>query len=239
MSSFRVMTYNVHSCVGTDGKLEPQRVARVIARSSPDLVAVQELDVGLERTGGVNQPAWLAEQLGMFVHFSAARPCSDGQYGNAIFSRHPFSVLAERELPRRHGELRAVQWLRVSLERATIDIMNTHLSLHFRERLLQIDQLLSAEWRAQLDPAAKLVLCGDFNSTQFSPLYRRVRSDLIDVQREPGQRARATWPSRFPLFRIDRVFASRSLKVLASEVQRDALSMVASDHLPLLVEFAT
>lgn len=239
MSSFRVMTYNVHSCVGTDGKLEPERVARVIARSSPDLVAVQELDVGLSRSGGLNQPAWLAEQLGMFVHFSAARPWDEGHYGNAIFSRYPFSVFSERELPRRRGELRAVQWLRVSIDQATINIMNTHLSLHFRERLLQIDQLLGAEWRAQLEPGAKLVLCGDFNSTQFSPVYRRVRGDLRDVQCVPGQRARATWPSRFPLFRLDRVFASPSLKVLTSEVQRDALSMVASDHLPLLAELAT
>ena len=44
--SLRVMTYNVHSCVGIDGRLSPRRVARVIARYQPDVVALQEVDVG-------------------------------------------------------------------------------------------------------------------------------------------------------------------------------------------------
>src|SRR5690606_25634562 len=44
--TLRVMTYNVHSCIGMDGKLDPERIARVIARARPDVVALQELDVG-------------------------------------------------------------------------------------------------------------------------------------------------------------------------------------------------
>jgi endonuclease/exonuclease/phosphatase family metal-dependent hydrolase len=238
MTPFRVMTYNVHSCVGTDGKLDVQRIAEVIARAEPDVVALQELDVCQSRSGGVNQPEWLAAQLNMRAHFTAARACDEGHYGNAILSRHPFAVLSEGGLSRRRGEERAVQWLKLSIDGQPVSVMNTHLSIHFRERLLQIDQLLGAEWLAKSERDVPLVVCGDLNSSQFSPVYRRLSRDLADVQQARGARARAqaTWPSRLPFLRIDHVFASRTLRVSRCEVRRDALSRVASDHLPLLAE---
>jgi endonuclease/exonuclease/phosphatase family metal-dependent hydrolase len=230
------MTYNVHSCVGTDGKLDPGRIAEVIARSSPDIVALQELDVGQKRTDGQNQPQWLAERLSMFVHFTAARRCDDGHYGNAILSRHPLSVMSEGSLPRRTGEERAVQWVKVSIGEQVLNVMNTHLSIQFRERLLQIQQLLGAEWIAKSETDLPLVVCGDLNSSQFSPVYRGLRRDLVDAQRANGARAVPTWPSRRPLLRIDHLFTSRSIAVLRCEVRRDRLTMAASDHLPLLAE---
>ncbi|MEO6603356.1 MAG: endonuclease/exonuclease/phosphatase family protein, partial [Polyangiaceae bacterium] len=192
MTPFRVMTYNVHSCVGTDGKLDTQRIADVIARAEPDVVALQELDVCQSRSGGVNQPEWLAEQLNMQAHFTAARACDDGHYGNAILSRHPFDVLSEGGLTRRRGEERAVQWLKLSIAGHAVSVMNTHLSIHFRERLLQIDQLLGAEWLANAEQGVPLVVCGDLNSSRFSPVYRRLRRDLVDVQQAHGLRARPT-----------------------------------------------
>jgi endonuclease/exonuclease/phosphatase family metal-dependent hydrolase len=233
--TFKVMTYNVHSCVGTDGKLAPERIAEVIARADADVVALQELDALQERSDGMHQPEWLAEQLDMQVHFTSARACGAGHYGNAILSRHPFAVLSESILARRGGEQRAVQWLKVSIAGLEVNVMNTHLSIQFRERLLQIEQLMNAEWLADAG-SAPLVICGDLNASQFSPVYRRLRRDLVDVQRANGSRAVATFPSRLPLFRIDHLFTSRSLGVARCEVRRDALSMLASDHLPLLAE---
>ena len=164
MTTFRVMTYNVHSCVGTDGRLEPGRIAEVIARSNADVVALQELDVCQKRTQGLHQPQWLAETLQMFVHFTAARRCEDGHYGNAILSRHPLSVRSEGNLPRKSGEQRAVQWIELSIGNQKLNVMNTHLSIHFRERLLQIEQLLGAEWIAKSEVHLPLVVCGDLNS---------------------------------------------------------------------------
>jgi endonuclease/exonuclease/phosphatase family metal-dependent hydrolase len=234
--TFKVMTYNVHGCVGTDGKLAPGRIAEVIARSGADIVALQELDAQQMRGGGMHQPEWLAEQLKMVVHFTPARACGDGHYGNAILSRHPFTVLSEAMLARRGGEQRAAQWLKVSIAGLDVNVMNTHLSIQFRERLLQIEQLMGTEWLAKADRAAPLVICGDLNTSPISPVYRRLRRDLVDTQRANGSPAAATFPSRFPLFRIDHVFASKSIGVSRCEVRRDALSAVASDHLPLLVE---
>ena len=236
MPTFRVMTYNVHSCVGTDGKLSPGRIAEVIARANPDVVALQELDAGQSRSGSVHQPAWLAEQLGMFVHFTPARCSNEGHYGNALLTRHPFSVLSEGGLRRRRDEERAVQWLKVNIAGLEVSVMNTHLSIHFRDRLLQIEQLLGAEWLAKAESHLPLVICGDLNSSRFSPVYRRLSKDLVDAQRANGKRALPTWPSRWPLFRLDHLFTSRSIRVVRCEVRRDSLSLLASDHLPLLAE---
>lgn len=232
------MTYNVHSCVGTDGKLDPNRIAEVIARSRADVVALQELDVCQKRTDGVNQPQWLAERLEMFVHFTAARRCDEGHYGNAVLSRYPLSVVLEGGLPRRTGEPRAVQWVKVSIGELTLNVMNTHLSIHFRERLLQVQQLRGSEWIANSESHSPLVVCGDLNASQFSPVYRGLRRDLVDAQRANGARAVATWPSRRPLFRIDHLFTSKSIAVAHCEVRRDRLTMLASDHLPLLAELS-
>jgi endonuclease/exonuclease/phosphatase family metal-dependent hydrolase len=236
MPTFRVMTYNVHSCVGTDGKLDPGRIAAVIARSNVDIVALQEVDVCQSRTHGLHQADWLAEKLRMRMHFTPARVCNDGHYGNAILTRHPFSVLSEGRLARRRGEERAVQWLKVHIAGLELSVLNTHLSIHWHERLLQIQDLRGAEWLARADRGAPLVVCGDLNSGRLSPAYRLLRKDLVDVQRANGSRARATWPSRLPFLRLDHLFTSRNLRVSRCEVFRDALSKVASDHLPLVAE---
>lgn len=236
--TFRVMTYNVHSCVGTDGALSPARVAEVIARAAPDVVALQELDIGQARSASVHQPNWLAERLQMFAHFTPARCCNEGHYGNAILTRHPFSVLSEGGLRRRRDEERAVQWLKVQMGGVEVSVLNTHLSIHFRDRLLQIEQLLGTEWLAKAERDVPLVICGDLNSSQFSPIYRRLRRDLVDAQRANRSRALPTWPSRLPFLRIDHLFTSPDIRVVRCEVLRDALSMVASDHLPLLAELS-
>ena len=49
------MTYNTHGCVGTDGSCQPERIAEVIRRFSPDVVALQEVDVGQPRSGSLDQ----------------------------------------------------------------------------------------------------------------------------------------------------------------------------------------
>ena len=232
------MTYNVHSCVGTDRRLEPGRIADVIAEADVDVVALQELDVGQPRTGHVNQPAWLAQQLSMSAHFTSARASDGGHYGNAILSRFPFSFVSEGSLPRRRDEERAVQWLKVNVAGREVSFINTHLSIHIRERWLQIKRLLGAEWLASAERDVPLVLCGDLNSTQFSPVYRRLRKDLADAQRGRSLRAAATYPSRLPLLRLDHLFTGPGIEVRRCEVARSPLARVASDHLPLVAELS-
>ena len=66
-------TYNVHRCLGTDRRLDVGRIAEVIAAEEPDIVALQEVDVGRARTGGVDQAHRIAERLGMTA--ASTPPC--------------------------------------------------------------------------------------------------------------------------------------------------------------------
>lgn len=231
------MTYNVHSFVGTDHVYDPERIRRVIELGAADLIALQEVDFGRGVSQGAPVIEELAERLGMSCHFTFTREGKRGRFGNAVLSTHPFHLVAEGMLPRRRDEARAVQWLRVVAPGFEIQLMNTHLSVSFRERRAQIQALLGAEWVVQALQGLPLVICGDFNSSPLSGVYRRLGRDLRDVQR--GQpRKLATWPSRLPFWRIDHMFVSQQLAVQEVTVLDRGLSRTASDHLPLVAELA-
>lgn len=244
------MTYNIRGCVGADGKCDASRVADVIRAVDPDVVALQEVDVGQGRSGNLDQARHLAELTNLSAHFTSARDTGGGQYGNAILTHHPYELRAEGILPVRRGEVRAAQWLRLSLPQGHLDVVNTHLSLHFLERLAQARALFSddpALPEAGREPAPfialrgtldRLILCGDFNSGALSPIYFWLRHRLLDVQRAGGRSARATWPARCPLLRLDHVWVGRDLRVERVEVPRTRDTRVASDHLPIVVDLA-
>ncbi|MBL0404556.1 endonuclease/exonuclease/phosphatase family protein [Microvirga aerilata] len=237
----RILTYNVHRCLGTDGQLSPTRIADVIAACEPDVVALQELDVGRARTGGIDQAHAIAQALGMHVHFHASLRVHQEEYGNAILTRRPSQLVKAAALPGLTGkpslEPRGALWASVNLSGTDVQVINTHLGLRRHERLAQIDALLGPHWLGHRACREPVILLGDFNASPRSRAYRRLTSHLWDAQAAPRlSRPKATFPSRLPLLRIDHVFVSRSIRVLRVETLRTPLARAASDHLPLLVE---
>ena len=97
--TIRIMTYNVHACVGTDGKTSPDRIARVISRHKPDIVALQELDMGRRRTGREDQPQLIANALEMVYHFHPSMIIGHERYGNAVLSRYSMELIRAGRLP--------------------------------------------------------------------------------------------------------------------------------------------
>src|SRR5687768_1108679 len=98
--SMRVMTYNIHHGEGTDGKIDLERIAKLITDNKVDLVALQEVDRNTQRTGRRDMPAELAKLTNMRVTFGANIPLEGGEYGNAILSRHPFDLVMNYHLPK-------------------------------------------------------------------------------------------------------------------------------------------
>jgi endonuclease/exonuclease/phosphatase family metal-dependent hydrolase len=235
----RLMTYNVHGGVGTDRRLDLGRIADVIAAADPDIVALQELDVGRDRSHRLDQPAWLAERLGMHFEFASARECGGGRYGNAVLSRHPLRSVRSGCLPQLDPstELRAVQLVRIEAPMGRIDVLNTHLGLRSGERAIQTEALL--EWLGDTAEDALPVLCGDLNASPSSPAYRRLTRVLQDAQTLAlGRRAQRTWPSLWPVLRIDHVLVGAGVAVAGSRVPGGNKVRLASDHLPLVVDLA-
>lgn len=243
MKKIRVMTYNVHSCFGTDGRLSPERVADVIEESDADVIALQEVDVGRRRTGMVDQARMISERLEMHMQFHAAWQSQAEQYGDAIFSRYPMRLVQAGALPRPRTrlwrELRGALWMTVSLPGGDVQMINTHLGLGPRERMKQTEALFSEAWLGS--PACKppLILCGDFNARPNSRVHRRCLETLRDVHRVLAvPTARKTFPTFYPMTSIDHVFLSEEFAVHHVEVLRTPLTRVASDHYPLIVELS-
>lgn len=214
--TFRLMTYNVHSCIGSDKKSSPERIAEVIADYQPDIVALQELDFELSRSKMLDQAKEIAGYLNMHFHFHPSFGIEEGYYGNAVLSRYPLRLVKAEELPsfrhRRLLEKRGVLWVEVRIEAAVINLINTHLGLNQRERGLQIDKLLGAQWLGSPGCNASCILCGDFNATPLSPEYRKIIRKLGDAQkRMNGHRPKSTWPSLFPIMRLDHIFEHTGL----------------------------
>jgi endonuclease/exonuclease/phosphatase family metal-dependent hydrolase len=237
----RVLTYNVHSCVGIDGKLSPQRVARVIARYRPDVVALQEVDVGRARTGRVDQAGVIAECLQMDYHFHPAIQLEEEAYGNCVLSRLPMRLVKKGKLPTLPRavrlEPRGALWVAIDLDGQTLQVVNTHLGLRRRERRRQIRALLGEEWLAGCRVPGPIVLCGDLNAWPQSLVWRLCTQTLLDIQTGTADHSpRRTWFGWHPIARIDHIFVSTQLQVLYVDVGDDYLARVASDHHPLFAE---
>lgn len=234
------MTYNVHRCVGVDGRLDVARIAAVIAHCRPDIVALQELDVGRARTGGVDQAHAIAHKLGMSFHFHPAMHVEEERYGDAILTEAPLKVIRAAALPGsasiRGLEPRGALWLRIALDGRPVNVINTHFGLVPHEQRAQAAALCGGDWLGHADCRDPVVLVGDFNATARYSAYRALRRRLHDARAMAGGRATPTFPSRFPVLAIDHVFVSDGVEVLGVSAPAGPLMRIASDHLPLVAD---
>jgi endonuclease/exonuclease/phosphatase family metal-dependent hydrolase len=239
-SRLRVMTYNAHSCVGTDGELNHSRIAAVIATHDPDIVALQELDLARMRSGRLDQAAVIAEQLKMRFHFHPALRVKEEMYGDAILSKWPLTLRHAGELPtvkaRLAFEPRGALWVTAACGDHEVQIINTHLGLSFKERAAQAQALLGPEWLGHPACRQRVVFCGDLNTPPCFAVYRTFRSVLQDAALHLHARGRATFPSRLPFLRLDYIFTSSDIRVLNIHAPRTSLTRLASDHLPLIAD---
>jgi len=238
----RLLTYNVHRCVGTDRQLDVGRIAGVISEYEPDIVCLQELDVGRARTGYVDQAQSIADRLAMSYHFHPAMKVEAELYGDAILTHFPERLIRSGPLPSVRGvpglEPRGALWVEVEIGEARLNVFNTHLGLVPREQRLQAAALVSEQWLGHPDCKGPTLLTGDFNATSMTRPYQALVRKLADAQRVLGLKPSVkTFPSAFPAIRIDHCFVSPEIGIRAVSAPFSPLARIASDHLPLIVDF--
>jgi endonuclease/exonuclease/phosphatase family metal-dependent hydrolase len=236
----RIMTYNVHRCIGLDRKTSTRRIAEVIAEYQPDVVALQEIDCGQVRPAIADQAEEVAHRLADILSLPSPLWLERERCGNVILSRHPMRLVKAGSLrkprrwrtPARRGAL----WLEVTAEGVTIQLLNTHLGLTPRERLYQARVLTGPEWLQHPTCSPPVVLCGDFNAQTGSAVHRLIGGLLRDAELCSPTPAKKTWPSIYPVMGLDHLFVSADLVVTSTEAPATALTRLASDHLPLVVD---
>src|SRR3954467_4238221 len=141
-----------------------------------DVIRLQELDVNRPRSDGVDQAGIIADELGWHRFFHPALRSGHEQYGNAILSRHPMRLRQAKDLPsvttRLCPETRAAIWVEIATPVGAVQMINTHLGLGRRERLMQAELLAGPEWLGRIEPDNPVILMGDFNSLPGSPPHR-------------------------------------------------------------------
>jgi endonuclease/exonuclease/phosphatase family metal-dependent hydrolase len=235
------MTWNIHHCVGIDRRHSIERIAAVISEYDPDIVALQELEVNHRRSARIHQPSELARLLRMDYHYHPARIVKGAGFGNGILSRLRMRHVRCGVLPSHpivRLQKRGALWMSVEVEGHEVQIINTHFGLVGSERVLQARALCGSDWLDHQDCRHRpRIVCGDFNATPRSAAYRMLDGTLRDAQHLAGDPKVSTWPSLLPVVRYDHVFVGHGIRARRMEVPRTRRTLVASDHLPVLMEF--
>lgn len=228
-TGLRVATWNVHRWTGSDRRRDPERATGVIQALDVDLIALQEVD---PPEPGTDIAQWLAGRTGMFATAGPTLVDDHGDYGNVLLSRLPLRRVRRHDLaPSRVAwEPRGVLDVDVAWRSRRLRVLCTHLGLRGRERSRQVGML-----RDLVDggPGEADLLLGDMNEwVPFHPRLLRLRRAF---RRAPLRR---TFPSRAPLFPLDRAFLSPRWLVRSVRAVREHGAPLASDHLPLRLVLA-
>jgi endonuclease/exonuclease/phosphatase family metal-dependent hydrolase len=231
--TLRVMSYNIHHGEGVDGKVDLERIAKLIVEARADVVALQEVDRGTERTQKRDLPAELAKLTGLIVRFDKNIAHQGGDYGNAVLTKFPLKSAKNTHLKMAGpGEQRGIQQLLLDVRGREVLFLNTHLD-HRRD---EAERLLSAAQVSEIVAGAgklPVIFCGDFNATPESQTSARLQEFLTDTWAVVGRGPGFTIPVAKPAKRIDYVWISREfIEPLTMEVLRSN----ASDHLPVVAE---
>lgn len=225
-SRLRIVSYNVHACVGRDGRFMPQRIADVLESLDADIVALQEVEDRPFRGKPVSE--FLGSRLGMHAYRGVTLRRRDADYGNLLLSRHKARVDVLHDISVPGGEPRGCIEVDVEIGDLHVRVFATHLGLRARERLRQIEALAPALERSDADLK---ILAGDINEWRPASSALRALHAIFDPVR-----ARRTFPSYLPAFGLDRILVSPKEAIAKHRTVTTAESRVASDHLPLVCD---
>lgn len=228
-----VLTFNIHKGFSILNRHHTlPKIREFLENTHPDVVFLQEVR-GLHLKGPVeNQLEHLADQLWEHTAYGKNAVFTDSHHGNAILSRFPFVHFENRDVSLNPLEKRGILYGKVLFGKSQtpLHLFCLHLNLLNRDRLIQAEALL--DFVAEKVPIGEpLIVGGDFNDWS-GHLVQKLRDELDPLGEEEGIVLK-TFPSFFPVFCLDRIFA-RHVKLQTIEVVRDPRWMGMSDHLPVL-----
>jgi endonuclease/exonuclease/phosphatase family metal-dependent hydrolase len=223
MSGLRIATYNVHSCVGNDGRYDPERVLHVLHEINADVLALQE--VGGYMVKELEQVHYFEGHLGMKVVRGLNPRRMRAQFGNAVLVKGHIAESHLIDLTVYNFEPRNAIDCVLETALGRVRVIATHLGLFAPERRKQIARI--KEQLARTDHAPAVIL-GDFN---VYGMERRVLYGLGAPRPLPKLRS---FPARRPLLSLDRLWSLPNAHLSDLHVHRTHLSRLASDHLPLV-----
>jgi len=243
--NIRVLSYNIHRAIGFDRRFKPERIIEILKNHDADIVLLQEVDEGVPRSRELNLAKEIAEALD-YPYYVMGHNVSlrKGRYGNATLSRFP--IIRERNIDltinkRKH---RGCQHTTIDINEGKhlLEVFNLHLGLSAKERQKQAGILARSKEYKSLDMSTPCLVGGDFND--WRSLLRALFIEGLgfncatDKNNSSGlPKALKTFPSFAPRGGLDRLYYRGGLKLLSSKRCRYKTSKIASDHLPIIMDF--
>lgn len=223
MQRLRVATYNVHKCVGMDGRELPKRIAGVIRHLDPDVIGLQEI---------VSPHAeQIAHIAGMHLLMGEVRRINGAAYGNAVLSKYPMSGLCTYDLTAPGRERRGCVRTDVALpDGQVLHVFNFHLGTDHGERRWQAGRIFETELIRSKDLRGPRVMLGDFNEWMRGMVSVMLAAELTAI-------SPPTFPGLWPVLRLDHIYYDVDLVLERAGPVRNMRTMIASDHLPLTADF--
>ena len=230
--SLRVMTYNIRAA---DYGLN--RIIATLRKGRADIIALQEVDKLVRRTGRVDQPKKIAQSLGMNYVFRKHFAYQGGEFGLALISRYKIDNI-ERIRVRRSNLVLLKARVHTPERTVGVIVVHFHPSSPLDEAITKKEN--SAARLREANRAFEIattydtpfLIMGDFNANPGSPAYGLFADKFQDCSRVSGGLWDKTWPAKFPITRIDYIWVSRHFRVLSCRT----LKSRASYHLPVLAE---
>lgn len=225
----RVASYNIHKCVGTDRKRDPQRILDVLAEIEADIVALQEADLRFGERAGLLDLQQLQQRLGLVPVPVQGAVKNHGWHGNVLLVREAV-VHGQRQLVLPGVEPRGALVVDMDVKALPLRVVATHFGLLRRSRAQQAEAVLQAAADAS---SRTLLLMGDLNEWRIDK-----RSGLTGLTKLFGnfEFFVPSYPSRYPLLALDRILCSPRHRLKNIAVHATPLSRKASDHLPVTAE---
>ena len=232
----RLLSWNIHKGIGgRDRRYSLTRIIDVIEAENPDLVCLQEVDRLVRRSGFDDQPRLLARALRCHAVFQATVPVGRGGYGNLVLSRWPVASRHRLSLRRGARKPRGAQLLVIDTPEGPLHLVHAHLGLAERERHWQVGRILGHMLFRSAD-RHPTVIVGDFNDWRDTLAAGALAASGFRQVTSPPGRFR-TFPAWLTVGALDKAFVRGDVEVRHARVVRTSLAKVASDHLPLVVDF--
>jgi endonuclease/exonuclease/phosphatase family metal-dependent hydrolase len=224
----RVATYNVHSCIGSDGRHDPERVASVITELNADIVALQEFTYPASVALETRSPVTLTTLDSYTCALGPTRQNVTQCFGNALFTRHPIVEVHRIDLSMEKREPRGALAATVDVGGSLVHVLAAHLGLRVSERRFQVRQILD-----YLDSVKNtlFVVLGDFND------WLPGRTVVHVLDRRLGRQPRpASFPVGWPIVALDRVWVHPTRALRRIFTHSTPTARLASDHFPVVAD---
>lgn len=218
-------SYNIHRCIGLDGRHDPERVARVIDEIDTDFIGLQEVESRFGGAPDIHQLNFLAEETGFTAVAGSTILRADSHYGNALLTRHTVREVRSVDVSVPGREPRGILDVDLDIHGQRVRVLVTHLGLGSRERRRQTRLLLETVAAHGDEPVAVL---SDFN--EWFPWRKPLRWMHRRLGHPPAPN---TFPAAWPVMSLDRIWVAPRRNLVDVRVHNSPLARRASDHLPL------